>query len=83
MKTPTKRPAAEAHTAPVVSSLKVKRPSALRRRLLSLITRREIGVDYEQMQPDEKKAAVAQLETLVQQIRNEPDFLLTHPMVNN
>jgi len=83
MKTPTKRPGADPDTAQAVSTSKAKQPSPLRRRLLQAITRRQTGVDYEQMQPGEKKSAIADLQALIWQIQNEPDFLLTHPLIHN
>ena len=83
MKTPTKGQNAEVHTAKVVSNPKSKRPNRLHRWMLQALSRRQTGVDYEQMRPEEKKAAVADLHALASQIQNEPDFLLTTPMIQN
>ena len=83
MKTPTKGLSAEVHTAKVVSTSKSKRSNPLRRWLAQALTRRQTGVDYEQMRPEEKKLAVADLQALACQIQNEPDFLLTTPMIRN
>ena len=83
MKTPTKRTEADTDTAQTVSTPKAKRPTALRQRLFRAIARRQDGVDYEQMKPQEKKAAVSELHALAWQIQNEPDFLLTSPMIQN